>query len=87
MWDYAVDQVLARGGHFNMYLWCKHTYVRNKHEVEVVVTDSVNIVFLVYILPGMIFLMCYTWYVFVVALKVKKVSSAQNRGLPTNFFF
>ena len=31
---------------------------------------------------------CSTWYVFlVVALKVKKASSAQNRELPTSFFF
>ena len=36
----------------------------------------------------MIRMMCYTWYVFVVALKVKKASSAQNTGgLPTKCIF
>ena len=32
-------------------------------------------------------MMCYTWYVFVVALKVKKASFAQNRGLPTIYIY
>ena len=31
-------------------------------------------------------MMCSTWYVFVVAHKVKKVSSAQNRLFPTNIY-
>ena len=53
------------------------------HGVEVVVTDSVSVMFFC-LHPGMICMMCCTRYVFVVALKVKKASSAQNRGgLPT----
>ena len=61
------------------------TYIRNVHEVEVVVTISVSVIFFVDI-PGMICMMCCTWYDFVVALKVHKASSAQNRGgLPTKY--
>ena len=56
------------------------TYIH--HEVEVVVTYSVSF-FFVYI-PDMICMMCCTWYVFVMALKVKKASSTRNwGGLPT----
>ena len=58
------------------------TYIWSVHEVEVVVTISVSVMFFVYT-PNMICMMCCTWYVFVVALKVKKASSAQSRGLPT----
>ena len=58
------------------------TYIWNVHEVEVLVTISVNVVFFVYI-PGMICMMRCIWYVSVVALKVKKASSALNRGIPT----
>ena len=58
------------------------TYIWNVHEVEVVVTISVSMIFFVYI-PGMICMLCCTWYVSVVALKAKKASSAQNIGLPT----
>ena len=57
------------------------------HEVEVVVTISVSVTFFVHI-PGMICMMCCTWYVVAVALKVKKASSAQNRGgLPTKYMY
>ena len=34
-------------------------------------------------MPGMTCMMYCTWYVFVVALKVKKASSAVNKALPT----
>ena len=61
------------------------TNIRSVHEVKVVVTISVSIVFFAYI-PGMICMMCCTWYVFVVGLKVKKASSARNRGgLPIKY--
>ena len=49
----------------------------------VVVTDSVNVLLFVHV-PAMMCMMCPTWFIFVVALKVKKAPSAQNRGgLPT----
>ena len=58
------------------------THIWNVHEVEVVVTDSIS-VFFVYI-SGIMCMMCCTWHVFVMALKVERVSSAQNRWrLPT----
>ena len=50
---------------------CIRDSIWNVREVEVVVTDSVNVLFSVYI-PGMICMMCCTWYAFVVAFKVKK---------------
>ena len=46
---------------------------------EVEVTDSVSVLLFVYI-PGMICMMCCTWYVSVVALKVKEASYTQSRG-------
>ena len=58
------------------------TYIWNVLEVEVVVSISVSVIFFVHV-PGVICMMCCTWYVFAVARKVKKASSAQNRGLPT----
>ena len=61
-------------------MWRKYTYIWNVHEVEVVVADSANVLFCVYI-PGVICIIC-TWYVFVVALKVKKASSAQKQRTP-----
>ena len=56
------------------------SYLWNVRKV-VVVTDSVNVFLFVYLIPGMICMMCCTGYIFVMALKVKKGSSAQNRGL------
>ena len=55
------------------------TYTRNVHEVEFVGTILVSVIFSVYI-PGVRCMMCCTWYVFVVALKVHKASSAQKKG-------
>ena len=61
------------------------TYRWKVHEVEVVVTISVSVVFF-FCIPGMRCMMCCTWYVSVVAPKVKKAFSAQNRGLPTQIY-
>ena len=61
------------------------TYTRNVYAVDVLVAISVSVTFFVYI-PGMIWMMCCTSYVFVVVHKVKIASSAQNKvGLPTKY--
>ena len=44
MWVYDVDQLLARRGHVYTYMALR-TYIWNEHEVEIVVTDSVNVLF------------------------------------------
>ena len=63
------------------------TYIRNVYAVDVLVAISVSVTFFVYI-PGMIWMMCCTSYVFVVVHKVKIASSAQNKGgLPTKYIY
>lgn len=45
-------------------------------------TDSVNVLLFVCIIPGMIRMICFSWFIFVAALKVRRMPLRTKRRLP-----
>ena len=81
---------------FDYYYFLFRETKWNVHEVEVVLTISVSVIYFLHtcniynicdVMYSTCYVFCCTWYVFAVVLKVKKASSSQNRGgLPTIYY-